>query len=191
MIGIKKEFYTPGSLKATVISVLEKLDHSVWIDLIEVLLKWDINKFMLDKIAYDWDNNKFTWEVSFIDANSQERKIVQFNTSKITPLSPFIYSKPEVSDGWDVYNSANISTKETCRWIWWDGYDGIEYYPLCFTPEDTAPLRGPTHLDKPRQWLFCAIINKEWKAETRYFPKNNISPEAWKQAEDIITQQVA
>ncbi len=177
------QYATQVALKAT----RELRQDGVSDNLMGLLLSWSINDFMPDTITYNEDLNIFNGSVYVIDVRSQSVRNVSFNIPKKKSLEPFIYNKPKVTQWWDPYDKNAISTEDTNRGIWGDG---IDYYPVCFTPEDIDPIRGPNHLHESWPALICAVcVNDVW--QTRYFPEKNISSEAWQEAQDIIAQSVA
>lgn len=120
----------------------------------------------------------FKWMLSYLvfDGNLFDEKLIPLEELKSAELKPFLYKKPNVID-WDILNPE----------IWWEQTDKIRewYYPLKIVKWEV--YRMPNHMhESSEEALYCAVQNNEWKWETRFFPKKNISNKTWAEAEELL-----
>jgi hypothetical protein len=124
------------------------------------------------------EKNEFKWRWYTLDENNNTTpRLLKIKKDK--PLQPFTYTKPIIKDWWNPKDPKDIVEKpEDALRIW--------YYPIGIT--DIPVFRGPNHLHRADQWLFCAVqINGSW--ETRFFPKSNIPESTRNEAEAYINNE--
>lgn len=90
-------------------------------------------------------------------------------------LPDFYYKKPIVNPNGNAFNKKDISIIQEDKLR--------KDYVFLEIIEDVK--RSPNHLHEFDNGILCAVLNKEW--ETRYFPKNSVDKDFWKEAVQMST----
>jgi len=142
---------------------------------------WAITRQMLEELKNPNDSiRQEDWKIiADIDHFEMRNWVLmpvrsEFKKQIWEALSPFLYLKPDVSEG-------DLLSPET---QWEDVLR--EWYQVIWRVDDSA--RMANHVDAIRNALIMAIKNGNWVWETRYFPEGNLKPEAWDEWNALLNQ---